>query len=335
MLITRSHSTFAKPASTQLERDAARTAAEQTLRQICADGVVTTAEGTLLDQKLDLLVAAEAAARGLGGQDVNYDFRFESRGPVLSLSALRMSPAVPKEGKDYLIRPGDSWPRLLRLLLKDVAAYQPSSFTAAGLTDGDVYAAILAKNALVDGNAVGVGAIIKIPTAAEASAVKAAARAARAAELTPGTSYRVKDNESAYSLAAELVALHPEILGGLDAASPTAVAAVAHAVIDANPQIPGFAVRANVSVINLPDAAAVLRAPTPNPMAGHAYLVAPGDLGVSVLAARLRASDPAFAAKTQAQVERAIVKVNGLGNAANPILVLGARLMMPTLAEVV
>ena len=195
--------------------------------------------------------------------------------------------------------------------------------------------AILAKNGLQNGNAVGVGAIVAIPTAAEASAVKQAALAARAAELSPGHSYRVKDNESAFSVAAELVALHPEILGGLDPASPATIATLARAVIDANPQLPGFSVRANLSVINLPDAAAVSRAPTPNPMPGRAYLVAPGDLGVSVLATRLMASDPGFAGKSLAQVERAIVKANGLGNSANPILVLGARLRMPTVAEVV
>lgn len=47
------------------------------------------------------------------------------------------------------------------------------------------------------------------------------------------------------------------------------------------------------------------------------------------------ASDPAFAQATQPAVERAIVKRNGLGNSANPIVILGAQLMMPTLTEIV
>ena len=200
----------------------------------------------------------------------------------MSLSALRMSSAVPREGRDYLIRPGDSWSRLIGLLLKDVAPFGASPFKAAGLGEADVLAAILAKNALQNGNAVGVGAIIAIPTAAEASAVKQAALAAHAAELSPGHSYRVKDNESAFSLAAELVALHPELLGGLDPASPATIATLARAVIDANPQLPGFAVRANLSVINLPDVAAVSRAPTLNPMPGRAYLVAPRNLSTTL-----------------------------------------------------
>ena len=335
MLLTRSHSTFSKSLITQPELDSARATAEQTLRQVCADGVVSTAEGALLDRSLDALAAAEAAARGLLGQDINYAFSFETRAPTLSVLGLRISPASPKEGQDYLIRPGDSWPRLLGELMKDVAPFSPSPFRAAGLGDAEVFAAILAKNGLSSGNAVGVGAIIKVPTAAEVTAMVQAARAARAAELTPGTSYHVKDNESAYSLAAELVALHPELLGGLSPSAPATVATLARAIIDANPQLPGFSLRANQSVINLPDAAAVARAPTPDPLPGRSYLVAPGDLGVSVLATRLMRSDPSFAIRTLAQVERAIVKVNGLGNSANPILVLGARLRMPTLAEVV
>lgn len=335
MLITRNHSTFSKPVVTQAELDQAKATAEQTLRTVCADGVVTAAEVVLLDRSLDALVAAEAASRGLAGQDVNYSFTFETRAPVLSGLALRMTAATPKEGRDYLIKPGDSWPRILGELLKDVAPFTASAFKAAGHAEADLYAAILKKNGLPDGNAVGVGAILKMPTAAEVSAFKQAALAARAAELTPGASYRVKDNESAFSLAAELVSLHPVILGGLDPSSPATVAAVAQAIVDANPQLPGFSIRANQSVINLPDAAAIARAPTPNPMAGRAYVVAPGDLGVSVLALKLMRSDPAFASKTQAQVERAIVKLNSLGNAANPILVLGARLRMPTLAEVI